>query len=73
MKRIRNSPDKILRSEDHHTAIIDKAFFDRAQKMRESRSNVEVDGQGTRVRKGSHYSMKLPLDPEGNPTDPVDD
>jgi len=73
MKRIRNSPDKILRSENHHAAIIDKAFFDRVQEMRDLRSNVEVDGQGTRVRKSSHYNMKLPLDAVGDPTGSIDD
>ena len=73
MKRIRNSPDEILRSEGHHAAIIDKAFFDRVQRMRALRSNVEVDGQGNRVRKGSHYSMELPRDTVGDPTGSIDD
>jgi len=73
IRRIRNSPDKILRSENHHAAIIDKTLFNRVQEMRALRSNVQVDEQDNRVRKSSHYSMKLPRDTVGEPTGSVDD
>jgi len=73
IRRVRNSPDKILRSENHHAAIIDKAFFDRIREMRSLRSNVEVNELGNRVMKSSHYSMKLPRDTVGAPTDPIHD
>jgi hypothetical protein len=44
------------------TAIIEKACFKRVQEMRRLRTNVEINEQGNRVRKNTHYSMKRPLD-----------
>jgi len=62
MRQVRNSPDKVSKSENHHPAIIDKSLFDRVQEMRRIRTNVEVDEQGNKIRKNTHYSMKRPLD-----------
>ena len=62
MKRVRNNSDKVYRSENHHTPIIDKASFNQVQEMRRLRTNIEVDEQGNKVRKSTHYSMKHPLD-----------
>ncbi|NCB72772.1 MAG: recombinase, partial [Clostridia bacterium] len=58
VKQVRNDPDQVSRSENHHPAIIDKACFDRVQEMRRIRTNVEVDEQGNKIRKNTHYSMK---------------
>jgi hypothetical protein len=60
MRRVRNNPDQVPRSENHHPAIIEKACFERVQKMRRLRTNVEIDEQGNKVRKNTHYSMKRP-------------
>jgi hypothetical protein len=60
MRRVRNNPDQVPRSENHHPAIIEKACFERVQKMRRLRINVEIDEQGNKVRKNTHYSMKRP-------------
>jgi site-specific DNA recombinase len=62
MRQVRNDPDQVSRSENHHPAIIDKACFDRVQEMRRLRTNVEIDEQGNRVCKETHYSMKRPSD-----------
>ena len=62
MRQVKNSPDKVLKSENHHPAIIDKVLFNRIQEMRRIRTNVEVNEQGNKVRKNTHYSMKRPLD-----------
>ena len=50
MRQVKNSPDKVLKSENHHTAIIDKVLFNRIQEMRRIRTNVEVNEQGNKVR-----------------------
>lgn len=60
-KRVRNSPDEIFRAENHHPPILDKASFDQVQEMRKMRSNIELDEQGNKVRKITHYSMKRTL------------
>ena len=70
IRRIRNSPDQVPRSENHHPAIIEKACFERVQKMRMLRTNVEIDEQGNKVRRNTHYSMKRPLDAIEGPADP---
>lgn len=62
IKRVRNIPGEAFRSENHHPAIIDRASFDRVQGMKRSRTNTEVDDQGNKVRKSTHYSMKRSLD-----------
>jgi len=62
MKQVRNNPDQISRSENHHSAIIDKARFVRVQGMKRLRTNIEIDEKRNKVRKNSHYSMKRPLD-----------
>ena len=59
-KRVKNSPDEIFRSEDHHNPIIDKGSFYRVQEMKKQRSNIEIDKSGNKVRKSTHYSMKNP-------------
>jgi hypothetical protein len=64
---VRNDPDQVCRSKNHHPTIIDKACFDRVQEMRQLRTNVEVDEKGNKVRKNTHYSMKHPLDMMGEP------
>ena len=46
MRRVRNNPEQVTRSENHRPAIIDKACFERVQEMRRLRSNVEIDEQG---------------------------
>ncbi|MEA5031352.1 MAG: recombinase family protein [Sphaerochaeta sp.] len=58
MKRIRNNPDEIFRSENHHPPIIDKKTFDLVQEMKKMRSNIELDEHGNKARKSTHYSMK---------------
>jgi DNA invertase Pin-like site-specific DNA recombinase len=62
MRQIKNSPDKVSRSENHHPAVIDKVLFDRVQEMKRIRTNVEIDEKGNKARKITHYSMKHPLD-----------
>ena len=57
MRQIRNDPDQVSRSENHHPAIIDKACFDRVQELRLLRTNMETDERGNRVRKSTHYSF----------------
>lgn len=58
MKRISNNPDEVQRSENHHPPIIDRETFDLVQEMKESRTNVEPDEHGNKVRKSTHSSMK---------------
>ncbi len=57
MRQIRNDPDQVSRSENHHPAIIDKSLFDRVQELRLLRTNMETDERGNRVRKSTHYSF----------------
>ena len=57
MRQVRNDPDQVLRSENHHPAIIDKSLFDRVQELRQRRTNMETDERGNRVRKSTHYSF----------------
>lgn len=61
-KRVRNEADEVVRSENHHPPIIDKASFCRIQEMKKMRSNNKLDEQGNKVRKSTHYSMKNPSD-----------
>jgi DNA invertase Pin-like site-specific DNA recombinase len=61
-RRVKNSPDQISRTENHHPAIINKSLFDLVQEMKRIRTNVEVNERGNKVRKNTHYSMKRPLD-----------
>jgi len=56
-RQVKSSPDQISRSENHHPAIIDKACFDRVQKLRQLRTNMETDERGNKVRKSTHYSF----------------
>jgi len=72
-KRVRNSPDEIFKSENHHTPIIDKSSFDQVQEMKKMRSNIEVDEQGNKVRKSTHYSMKNPSTKLEGITKPLDE
>jgi hypothetical protein len=37
--------------------------------MRRIRTNVEVNEQGNKLRKNTHYSMKRPLDMMGDQTE----
>jgi len=57
MRQIRNDPDQVSRSENHHPAIIDQSLFDRVQELRLLRTNMETDERGNRVRKSTHYSF----------------
>ena len=58
LKRIRNNPDEVSKSENHHPQIIDREIFDLVQEMKKKRSNIEVDEHGNRIRKSTHYSIK---------------
>ena len=57
MRQIRNDPDQVSRTENHHPAIIDQSLFDRVQELRLLRTNMETDERGKRVRKSTHYSF----------------
>ena len=57
MRQVKNNPDKVSESENHHPAIIDKSLFDRVQELRLLRTNMETDERGNRVRKSTHYSF----------------
>jgi len=70
-KRIRNNPDEIVRSENHHPPIIDKETFDLVQEMKKMRSNIELDEHGNRVRKNTHYNMKRSENKGKEPTEAV--
>ena len=70
-KRIRNNPDEVQRSKDHHPPIIDKETFDLVQGMKKMRSNIELDEHGNRVRKSTHYSMKRSEKKDEEPTESV--
>jgi hypothetical protein len=58
MKRISNNPEEIQRSQNHHPPIINRDTFDLVQEMKKSRTNIELDEDGNKVRKSTHYSMK---------------
>jgi DNA invertase Pin-like site-specific DNA recombinase len=58
MKRVSNNPEEIQRSQNHHPHIIDRETFDLVQEMKKSRTNIELDEYGNKVRKSTHYSMK---------------
>jgi DNA invertase Pin-like site-specific DNA recombinase len=58
VKRVRNQLEEIQRSKNHHPPIIDRDTFDLVQKMKKSRTNIELDEHGNRIRKSTHYSMK---------------
>ncbi|WP_422480939.1 recombinase family protein [Pleomorphochaeta sp. DL1XJH-081] len=58
MKRVSNNPEEIQRSENHHPHIIERNTFDRVQQMKKSKTNIELDEHGNRIRKSTHYSMK---------------
>lgn len=73
MKQVRNSPGEIFRSENHHPPIINKPSFDRVQEMRKTRSNIELNEQGNKVRKITHYSMKNPTEMVKVTVEPVDE
>jgi hypothetical protein len=45
-------------SEYHHPPIINRDTFDLVQEMKKSRTNIELDEDGNKVRKSTHYSMK---------------
>lgn len=45
-------------SEYHHPPIVDKETFDLVQRMKKSKTNIELDEHGNKVRKSTHYSMK---------------
>ncbi len=57
MRQVKNNPDKVSKSENHHPAIIDQACFERIQELRLLRTNMETDERGNRVRKSTHYSF----------------
>ncbi len=61
MRRSSNNLDEVYRVENHHDAIIDKETFDLVQEMKKSRTNIEADEHGNRIRKSTHYSMKRSL------------
>jgi hypothetical protein len=51
-RQVKNSPDRVSKSENHHPAIIDKSLFDRVQELRQLRTN------GRRMR-GETESVKV--------------
>ncbi|MDY0244756.1 MAG: recombinase family protein, partial [Sphaerochaeta sp.] len=61
MRQVRNNPDQVSRAENHHPAIIDKVLFGRVLEMKKSRTNIELDEHGNKIRKSTRYSMKRPL------------
>jgi len=71
MKRVGNNPEEVKRSENHHPPIIDRETFDRVQEMKKSRTNIELDEHGNKVRKSTHYSMKRIEDKKESPTEKV--
>jgi hypothetical protein len=71
LKRIRNNPDEVSKSENHHPQIIDREIFDLVQEMKKKRSNIEVDEHGNRIRKSTHYSMKRSETKDEKPVDKV--
>lgn len=71
MKRIRNNPDEISRSENHHAPIIDRDTFDQVQEMKKERSNIGVNEHGNKARKSTHYSMKRVAGMSKEPTGSV--
>jgi DNA invertase Pin-like site-specific DNA recombinase len=58
LKRVRNNPEEIQRSTNHHPPIIDRNTFDLVQEMKKMRTNIVLDEHGNKVRKNTHYSMK---------------
>ncbi len=50
--------DEVYASFDNHPAIIGKEIFDRAQQVKQERSNVVFNPDGTRSRKSTRYSSK---------------
>lgn len=73
VKRIRNKPDGVYRSVNHHSPIVDKGTFSRVQDMKNARSNIEQDEQGNSIRKSTHYSMKRALEITRDLVEPVDE
>ena len=71
MKRISNNPEELSKSENHHPPIIEKAIFDLVQELKKKRSNIEVDENGNRIRKSTHYSMKRIENKDEKPVDKV--
>ena len=71
VKRIKNQPEEIQRSQNHHTPIINRDTFDLVQIMKKSRSNIEVDEHGNKVRKSTHYSKKRIDNMKESPTEKV--
>lgn len=57
MRQVKNSPNKVSKSGNHHPPIIEKLLFDRVQELRQLRTNMETDERGNRARKSTHYSF----------------
>ncbi len=47
-----------MASIDNHPAIITAEVFERVQQQRIERSNMVYNPDGTKTRKGTHYSTK---------------
>ena len=58
-------------SENHHPPLIDRESFALVQEMKKSRTNIEHDEQGNKVRKSTHYSMKRIDTKEKSPNERV--
>ncbi len=71
VKRIKNQPEEIQRSENHHPPLIDRETFNRVQEMKKRRSNMTDDEHGNKVRKSTHYSMKRSDNKNESPTEKV--
>jgi hypothetical protein len=56
-------------SEYHHPPIVDKETFDLVQRMKKSKTNVELDEHGNKVRKSTHYSKKKSDNRDESPTE----
>ena len=71
LKRVRNNPEEIQRSTNHHPPIIDRNTFALVQEMKKLRTNIELDEDGNTIRKNTHYSMKRSDNTKENPTENV--
>jgi len=58
VKRVKNNPEEIQRSKNHHPHIIERNTFDLVQEMKIIRTNIKLNEHGNKVRKNTHYSMK---------------
>ena len=56
--RVRNQLEEVHKSENLHHPIIQRETFDLVQEMKKTRTDIELDKYGNRIRESTHYSMK---------------